>query len=62
MAHLFLFSAFMFPLLQDALASFDFLNKRNSMVTKPDLDRVVEQEIQHPGLELTAIQKDAEIR
>lgn len=48
--------------LQDALASFDFLNKRNSIAVKPDLDRVVEQEIQHPDLELTAIQKDAEIR
>lgn len=48
--------------LQDALASFDFLNKRNSVAVKPDLDRVVEQEIQHPDLELIAIQKDAEIR
>lgn len=48
--------------LQDALASFDFLNKRNSIAVKPDLDRVVEQEIQHPDLELTAIQKDTEIR
>lgn len=48
--------------LQDALASFDFLNKRNSMAVKPDLDGVVEQEIQHPDLELTAIQKDTEIR
>ncbi len=48
--------------LQDALASFDFLNKRNSIAVKPDLDRVVEQEIQHPDLELTAFQKDTEIR
>uniref|UniRef100_A0A8C4EGP0 protein kinase C n=1 Tax=Dicentrarchus labrax TaxID=13489 RepID=A0A8C4EGP0_DICLA len=48
--------------LQDALASFDFLNKRNSIAVKPDLDRVVEQEIQHPDLELIAIQKDTEIR
>lgn len=48
--------------LQDALASFDFLNKRNSIALKPDLDRVAEQELQHPDLELTAIQKDAEIR
>lgn len=47
---------------QDALASFDFLNKRNSIALKPDLDRVAEQELQHPDLELTAIQKDAEIR
>uniref|UniRef100_A0A4W6FG79 protein kinase C n=1 Tax=Lates calcarifer TaxID=8187 RepID=A0A4W6FG79_LATCA len=47
---------------QDALASFDFLNKRNSMALKQDLDGVVEQEIQHPDLELTAIQKDTEIR
>uniref|UniRef100_A0A8D0D5U8 protein kinase C n=1 Tax=Sander lucioperca TaxID=283035 RepID=A0A8D0D5U8_SANLU len=40
-----------FPLLcigslQDALASFDFLNKRNSMALKPDLDRALEQEMQ----------------
>eukprot|EP00064_Thunnus_orientalis_P002274 superscaffoldBa00000159_g2281 len=47
---------------QDALASFDFLNKRNSIAVKADLDGVVEQEIQHPDLELTAIQKDADIR
>uniref|UniRef100_A0A8C4EI32 protein kinase C n=1 Tax=Dicentrarchus labrax TaxID=13489 RepID=A0A8C4EI32_DICLA len=47
---------------RDALASFDFLNKRNSIAVKPDLDRVVEQEIQHPDLELIAIQKDTEIR
>uniref|UniRef100_A0A665UEH9 protein kinase C n=1 Tax=Echeneis naucrates TaxID=173247 RepID=A0A665UEH9_ECHNA len=37
----------------DALASFDFLNKRNSMAIKPELDGVVEQEIQNPDLELT---------
>lgn len=48
--------------LQDALASFDFLNKRNSIAVKGDLDGVVEQEIQHPDLELIAIQKDADIR
>ncbi|XP_039670603.1 serine/threonine-protein kinase N2 [Perca fluviatilis] len=47
---------------QDALASFDFLNKRNSMALKPDLDRALEQEMQHPDLELIAIQKDTEIR
>lgn len=47
---------------QDALASFDFLNKRNSIAVKPDLDRVVEQDIQHPNLELITIQKDTEIR
>ncbi|KAA8587742.1 hypothetical protein FQN60_016604 [Etheostoma spectabile] len=46
---------------QDALASFDFLNKRNSMAVKADLDRAVEQEMQHPDLELIAIQKDTEI-
>uniref|UniRef100_A0A4W5NW69 Protein kinase N2 n=1 Tax=Hucho hucho TaxID=62062 RepID=A0A4W5NW69_9TELE len=55
-----------FYLLQDALASFDFLNKRNSIAVKSsDLDRrdnVVEQEIQPPDLELTAIQNDTEIR
>uniref|UniRef100_A0A4W5RQ25 Protein kinase N2 n=1 Tax=Hucho hucho TaxID=62062 RepID=A0A4W5RQ25_9TELE len=47
---------------QDALASFDFLNKRNSIAVKSsDLDRVdkvAEQEIQPPDLELTAIQKE----
>uniref|UniRef100_A0A8C7HW73 protein kinase C n=1 Tax=Oncorhynchus kisutch TaxID=8019 RepID=A0A8C7HW73_ONCKI len=52
--------------LQDALASFDFLNKRNSIAVKSlDLDRrdnVVEPEIQPPDLELTAIQNDTEIR
>jgi len=48
--------------LQDALASFDFLNKRNSALVKPDLDGSVEQEMQHPDLELTAIQKDTDIR
>uniref|UniRef100_A0A3P8T8C9 protein kinase C n=1 Tax=Amphiprion percula TaxID=161767 RepID=A0A3P8T8C9_AMPPE len=37
--------------LQDALASFDFLNKRNSVVIKPDLDGVAEHKIQHPDLE-----------
>lgn len=47
---------------QDALASFDFLNKRNSIAVKPDLDRAVEQDIQHPNLELITIQKDTEIR
>lgn len=48
--------------MQDALASFDFLNKRNSMAVKGDLDGVVEPEIQHPDLELTAYQKDTDIR
>uniref|UniRef100_A0A8C9ZPP2 protein kinase C n=1 Tax=Sander lucioperca TaxID=283035 RepID=A0A8C9ZPP2_SANLU len=48
--------------LSDALASFDFLNKRNSMALKPDLDRALEQEMQHPDLELITIQKDTEIR
>lgn len=48
--------------LQDALASFDFLNKRNSIAVKPDLDRSVEQVLQHPDLELITIHKDTEIR
>lgn len=48
--------------LQDALASFDFLNKRNSMAVKQDLDGGVEQDIQHPDLELTALHRDTEIR
>ncbi|KAL0966701.1 hypothetical protein UPYG_G00298620 [Umbra pygmaea] len=51
---------------QDALASFDFLNKRNSVVVNSsDLERlggVVEQEIRPPGLELTAIQTGTELR
>uniref|UniRef100_I3JWT0 protein kinase C n=1 Tax=Oreochromis niloticus TaxID=8128 RepID=I3JWT0_ORENI len=46
----------------DALSSFDFLNKRISTVMKPDMDGVVHHEFQHPDLELTAIQKDTEIR
>lgn len=46
---------------QDALASFDFLNKRNSVAVNPDL-REVEEELQHPALELTALHKDSEIR
>lgn len=50
------------PSLQDALASFDFLNKRNSMAVKPDQDGLLEQEMQHPDLELIAIPKDSEIR
>ncbi|XP_061694778.1 serine/threonine-protein kinase N2 isoform X3 [Syngnathoides biaculeatus] len=50
------------PSLQDALASFDFLNKRNSVAVKPNLDLVAETELQHPDLELTAFPKDAEIR
>lgn len=47
---------------QDALASFDFLNKRNSIAVKPDVDRSVEQDLQHPDLELITIQKETEIR
>ncbi|TNN69847.1 Serine/threonine-protein kinase N2 [Liparis tanakae] len=47
---------------QDALASFDFLNQRNSALVKPDLDGSAEQEMQHPDLELIAIQKDTDIR
>lgn len=47
---------------QDALASFDFLNKRNSVAVKPDLEREAEEDLQHPALELTALHKDSEIR
>lgn len=32
------------------------------MVVKSDLDGVVEQDIQHPDLELTAFERGAEIR
>uniref|UniRef100_A0A8C5E6A0 protein kinase C n=1 Tax=Gouania willdenowi TaxID=441366 RepID=A0A8C5E6A0_GOUWI len=47
---------------QDALASFDFLNKRNSvMMMKPDMDGEVEQ-IHHPDLDFTAFHRDQEIR
>ncbi|XP_066520701.1 serine/threonine-protein kinase N2 isoform X2 [Hoplias malabaricus] len=43
---------------QDALATFDFLNdSRNSTVSKPDNDSLVEDEIQQPNLELTPTQK-----
>ena len=48
--------------LQDALSSFDFLNKRHSTVIKPDLDGELEQEIPDPDLELTTIQKVTDIR
>lgn len=43
--------------LQDALATFDFLN---NTVAKPDYDSLVENE--QPDLELTAIQRKTEIR
>lgn len=46
---------------QDALASFDFLTKRNTVAVTPDR-REVEEELQHPALELTALHKDSEIR
>lgn len=42
---------------QEALASFDFLSKRGSIAVRPDLDGGVEQDLQ-----LTAFQKDSEIR
>uniref|UniRef100_A0A8C1P4S7 protein kinase C n=1 Tax=Cyprinus carpio TaxID=7962 RepID=A0A8C1P4S7_CYPCA len=42
---------------QDALATFDFLNKT---VAKPDYDSLVENE--QPDLELTAVQRKTEIR
>lgn len=47
---------------QDALASFDFLNKRNSVAVNPDLDREAQEALQHAALELTALHKDADIR
>ncbi|XP_035277483.1 serine/threonine-protein kinase N2 isoform X2 [Anguilla anguilla] len=47
---------------QDALATFDFLNDRNSMVVKPDLDDVAEHEIQTPDLKLIAVEQTTEIR
>ncbi|XP_077579775.1 serine/threonine-protein kinase N2-like isoform X1 [Stigmatopora nigra] len=47
---------------QDALASFDFLNKRNSVTANPDLHLEVESALQHPELELRAFPKDADIR
>ncbi|XP_015260528.1 PREDICTED: serine/threonine-protein kinase N2-like [Cyprinodon variegatus] len=47
---------------EDALSEFNFLNKRISRVLEPDSDGVLKQEFQHPDLELTSIQKDAEIR
>ncbi|TNM97892.1 hypothetical protein fugu_014138 [Takifugu bimaculatus] len=47
---------------QDALASFDFLNKRNSVAVNPDLDREAQEALQHPALELTALHKDSDIR
>ncbi|XP_057713382.1 serine/threonine-protein kinase N2 isoform X2 [Corythoichthys intestinalis] len=47
---------------QDALASFDFLNKRNSVAAKPDRDPAAETALRHPDSELAAFPEDAEIR
>ncbi|XP_072297906.1 serine/threonine-protein kinase N2 isoform X3 [Eucyclogobius newberryi] len=47
---------------QDALASFDFLNKRNSIAVKPDLDLSVDQDDPHQDFQISSIQKDQEIR
>ena len=47
---------------QDALASFDFLNKRNSMAVKTELDHLVDAELQQPDLELSALQQDRPLR
>ncbi|XP_055007795.1 serine/threonine-protein kinase N2 [Boleophthalmus pectinirostris] len=47
---------------QDALASFDFLNQRNSVAVKPDLDLNLDQDDPHQDLQLSSIQKDQEIR
>ncbi|XP_056606138.1 serine/threonine-protein kinase N2 isoform X2 [Triplophysa dalaica] len=44
---------------QDALATFDFLN---NTVAKPDYDSLVENETEQPDLELTEVQQKAEIR
>ncbi|XP_059915655.1 serine/threonine-protein kinase N2 isoform X2 [Gadus macrocephalus] len=47
---------------EDALASFDFLNRRNSMAVKTELDHLVDQELQQPELELSALQQDNQLR
>ncbi|XP_072297905.1 serine/threonine-protein kinase N2 isoform X2 [Eucyclogobius newberryi] len=47
---------------EDALASFDFLNKRNSIAVKPDLDLSVDQDDPHQDFQISSIQKDQEIR
>uniref|UniRef100_A0A8C6UL74 protein kinase C n=1 Tax=Neogobius melanostomus TaxID=47308 RepID=A0A8C6UL74_9GOBI len=47
---------------EDALASFDFLNKRNSIAVKPDLDLSAGQDDPHQDLELTTIPKHQQIR
>ncbi|XP_036409833.1 serine/threonine-protein kinase N2-like isoform X2 [Megalops cyprinoides] len=47
---------------QDALATFDFLNDRNSMVLKPDADNVAQHEIQQPDLKLISVEQSTEIR
>ncbi|XP_015210724.1 serine/threonine-protein kinase N2 isoform X3 [Lepisosteus oculatus] len=39
-------------ILQDALATFDFLNDRNSIVVKPDSEGLEEHEVRQPDLEL----------
>lgn len=38
---------------QNALSSFDFLSKRNSIVMNPDLESILDQKLRHPELELT---------
>ncbi|XP_030629130.1 serine/threonine-protein kinase N2 isoform X2 [Chanos chanos] len=47
---------------QEALATFDFLNDRNSVVVKPDLQDIVQHEIEQPDLELITVQKETEVR
>ncbi|KAJ8375304.1 hypothetical protein SKAU_G00058840 [Synaphobranchus kaupii] len=47
---------------QDALATFDFLNNRNSLVVTLDNDRIVENETQQPNLELITAPQTTDIR
>ncbi|XP_064186610.1 serine/threonine-protein kinase N2-like [Anguilla rostrata] len=47
---------------QDALATFDFLNNRNSSAVKLDNDRIVENEIQKPDLELITAPQTTDTR
>ncbi|KAG9343223.1 hypothetical protein JZ751_014202 [Albula glossodonta] len=47
---------------QDALATFDFLNKRNSMVGKQELHHELDHDSQQQDLKLIAVEQTTEIR
>ncbi|MGH0140680.1 UNVERIFIED_CONTAM: hypothetical protein FKN15_046854 [Acipenser sinensis] len=47
---------------QDALATFDFLNDRNSTVPRPETQVIAENEVKQPDLELMTIQEPTDSR